>query len=233
MMVKRVPKSTPQAGKAGPRRGASDAKLANVIARTELMLAASEVIAKREWTQSEAATFLGVGQPRISDLMQGRIDRFTVDMLLNWLQKLGKDVNLSIQSGIFGTEDKVELALYVCGQVEQRLLDNVSELFGSDDTRYSLKVVNVLEQPSLAARERITATPSLVKESPPPRIVLTGDLSRASTRWQLSIMEQGMLDNRDAAQDLRQAAQDHRDVRLSQLEDSMKERKKDREKDRD
>jgi predicted XRE-type DNA-binding protein len=232
-MVKRVPKSTPQAGKAGPRRGASDAKLANVIARTELMLAVSEAIAQRQWTQSEAATFLGVGQPRISDLMQGRMDRFTVDMLLNWLQKLGKDVSLSVHNGIFGTEDKVQLALYVCGPVEQLLLDNVSELFGSDDTRYSLKVVNVLEQPSLAARERITATPSLVKESPPPRIVLTGDLSRASTRWQLSINQQGTLDSREAAQDLREAQQDHREVSLTQLDDLLKDKKKNQEKGRE
>lgn len=232
-MVKRTPKSAAKADKTGLRRGSSDAKLANVIARTELMLAVSEAIAKRQWTQSEAATFLGVGQPRISDLMQGRVDRFTVDMLLNWLQKLGKDVSLSVQSGVFGTEDKVQLSLYVCGPVEQGLLDNVSELFGSDENRYSIKVINVLEQPSLAARERITATPSLVKESPPPRIVLTGDLSRASARWQLSINQQSALDSRDAAQDLRQAVQDQREVRLTQLDDLLKDRKKERDKDRE
>jgi predicted XRE-type DNA-binding protein len=51
-------------------------------------------IQRRGWTQQQAATFFGVNQPRISDLVKGRIERFTVDMLVNWLEKLGKDVAL-------------------------------------------------------------------------------------------------------------------------------------------
>ena len=66
--------------------------------------------------------------------------------------------------------------------------------------------------PSIASpEEQITATPSLVKESPAPRTVFIGDLSTASIRWQLAAAEQRTRDDRDAAQDLRQARQDARE----------------------
>jgi predicted XRE-type DNA-binding protein len=214
--------------KAGANRGVSagDAQSVNFIARTELMLAVCEAIKRRNWTQAEAAKFFGVGQPRISDLFQGRIDRFTADMLMMWLQKLGMDVSVSIRSSVFGTEEKIQLALYVCGVVEKRVLDNVAALFGGDKERYSLKVINVLEQAELTASERITATPSLVKEAPKPRIVLTGDLSARSVRWQLAIAEQSALENRYAAQDLRQANQDRRESEMDEREERMEERQK-------
>ena len=37
---------------------------------------------------------LGVHQPRISDLMRGKIDKFTIDMLVNMLARIGKTVKL-------------------------------------------------------------------------------------------------------------------------------------------
>ena len=47
-------------------------------------------------TQVEAATLFGVSQPRVSDLLCGRLDKFTVDTLVNWLSKLGKRVELVV-----------------------------------------------------------------------------------------------------------------------------------------
>lgn len=226
--VRRMKKSAEHQRKSNRTRGRAmigEAQSANVLARADLMAMISDVIGQRGWTQSEAAVFLGVGQPRISDLYQGRVDRFTVDMLMIWLEKLGKDVSISVQNSIFGHEGhekKVQLALYVCGAADKHLLDNIAALFQGNTDRYSLRIINVLDQPSLAESERITSIPSLVKEMPEPRLVITGDLSAKSVRWQLASAERRALDNRHAAQELRQASQDQRDTQLTDREQRSK-----------
>jgi predicted XRE-type DNA-binding protein len=72
------------------------AEAVNLMARSELMMAIEKVIKDRGLTQRQAAKILGVGQPRVSDLHSGKIERFTVDMLMRWLAKLGKQVQISI-----------------------------------------------------------------------------------------------------------------------------------------
>ncbi len=64
----------------------------HLLARTELMLAITEEIFARRLTQTQASRILKIGQPRVSDLVQGRVERFTVDMLMIFLQRLGKEV---------------------------------------------------------------------------------------------------------------------------------------------
>lgn len=219
-----------QDNKKGLRRGGGlidENQASNLIARADLMVMVAEIIKQRGWTQADAAAFFGVGQPRISDLMQGRVDRFTVDMLMIWLQKLGKDVSVSVQASVFGHAEhgeKTKLTLYVCGAAEPKLIDNIANLFGGDTSRYSLTIVNVLEEPSRAERERIVAIPSLVKESPQPRLVIAGDLSTKSVRWQLATRERNALDNRHSAQELRQATQDDRQEGLDNRETRLNER---------
>lgn len=58
---------------------------ASMKARAELMRAITEYIRNNEMTQAEAAKTLGVTQPRISDLMRGKIDVFSLDTLVNML----------------------------------------------------------------------------------------------------------------------------------------------------
>ncbi len=58
---------------------------ANMKARAELMRAITEYIRDSGMTQAEAAKMLGVTQPRISDLMRGKIDVFSLDTLVNML----------------------------------------------------------------------------------------------------------------------------------------------------
>jgi len=175
--------------KTATRRQVEDHLSANVVARSELMIAIAEEIQKNGWTQSQAADLLGVGQPRISDLMQGRVDRFTVDMLMIWLQKLGKDVSVQVRDNVFSCAEKVELILFVCGTPDQRILDNVSSLFGRANDKYSMRIVDVLKAPDEAASMGIKSTPSLLKVSPQPMVTLTGDLSAASVRWQLAVAD--------------------------------------------
>ena len=48
--------------------------------------------------QAEAAKLLGVTQPRVSDLMRGRIDLFNVETLIDMLAKLGVRTKLVLQA---------------------------------------------------------------------------------------------------------------------------------------
>lgn len=207
-----------------PVRG--DSYTANFIARAELIQSIQEEIRRREWTQAKAAEMLGVTQPRISHLMQGRVDQFTVDMLMMWIEKLGKDVSVQIRSNVFSSKEKIKLTLYVLGGQKADAMNLIGKLFGHDESKFDLTIVDVLEQPEAAREARITATPSLVKESPGPRTVFVGDLSAASIRWQLATADQRSRDERDMAQDLRQSAQDARDEALNAREKNQDERQR-------
>ena len=76
--------------------GFAEAEAVNLLARSELMMAIEKTIKERGLTQTEAAKLLGVGQPRLSDLYNGKMDRFTVDMLMKWLARLGKHVTIKV-----------------------------------------------------------------------------------------------------------------------------------------
>jgi predicted XRE-type DNA-binding protein len=62
---------------------------ANLSARSLLMIAIEERIKERGWTQAQAAGFLHVNQPRVSDLMTGKLHKFSLDALVNMLPAVG------------------------------------------------------------------------------------------------------------------------------------------------
>ena len=66
--------------------------------RATLMQAIEQEIDKRKLTQEKAAKILGVSQPRVSDLIRGKIQLFTIDVLINMLEKLGKSVSITIDN---------------------------------------------------------------------------------------------------------------------------------------
>lgn len=70
----------------------------NLKIRADLMLDLRDRIQKRGWTQKEAAEFLGETQPRISNLMNGEISRFSIDKLINLLGKVGMEVRIEVVS---------------------------------------------------------------------------------------------------------------------------------------
>jgi len=71
---------------------------ANLRVRAQLMHVLRDYIAQQSITQTEAAQRFGVSQPRVSDLVRGRIDRFTVDALLNILGRVDIHATLSVTS---------------------------------------------------------------------------------------------------------------------------------------
>jgi predicted XRE-type DNA-binding protein len=69
---------------------------ANLQARSALAIALTEMIKQRGLTQAEAAKRLGVTQPRVSDLMRGKLDLFSLDTLVNMLASAGLRVELRV-----------------------------------------------------------------------------------------------------------------------------------------
>lgn len=69
---------------------------ANMRFRSELMINAKQVIRDSGLTQKEAAKRAGVTQPRMSDLLRGRIDKFSVDALINVLEAFDRRVEPKI-----------------------------------------------------------------------------------------------------------------------------------------
>lgn len=62
--------------------------------KSRLMMDIERRIKDQGLTQKQAAKQMGVSQPRISDLVRGKIDRFTIDMLVNMLARLGMHVEI-------------------------------------------------------------------------------------------------------------------------------------------
>ena len=69
----------------------------NMRLRSRLMTALSERITTQAWTQKQAAGRLGVTQPRISDLVRGKIDLFSLDSLVNMVAAAGLHVEMSVE----------------------------------------------------------------------------------------------------------------------------------------
>ena len=69
----------------------------NLKLRADLMIELSKLIKSRRLTQAKAAKVFGVSQPRISDLVRGKIDRFSVDTLVAMLGHAGTHVELVVR----------------------------------------------------------------------------------------------------------------------------------------
>lgn len=67
--------------------------------RADLMVALTKLLDARGLSQAEAAKLLGVSQPRISDLVRGKIDKFSVDTLISMLAAAGAHVSVSVRRG--------------------------------------------------------------------------------------------------------------------------------------
>jgi len=65
--------------------------------RLRLAHAINQIFAKRRLTQLEAATLLGVNQPKISALATYRLDGFSVERLMHFLTALDRDVEIIIK----------------------------------------------------------------------------------------------------------------------------------------
>ena len=65
--------------------------------RSDLMIRLTRLIEVRRLTQAQAARLFGVTQPRISDLVRGKIDRFSVDSLIEMLGRTGARIAILVK----------------------------------------------------------------------------------------------------------------------------------------
>jgi predicted XRE-type DNA-binding protein len=86
---------TPSSGNVFADLGVPDAGIA--LAKANLAHRICTVIADRKLTQTKAAEALGLTQPKVSDLVRGKLDGFSVDRLFKLLNKLGQEVTISVR----------------------------------------------------------------------------------------------------------------------------------------
>src|SRR5664280_2145721 len=69
-----------------------------LLVKAELAHKVISILRERRLTQAQAATILGVDQPKISALNRGRLAAFSIERLLRFLVLLGRDVKITVQS---------------------------------------------------------------------------------------------------------------------------------------
>jgi predicted XRE-type DNA-binding protein len=65
------------------------AEASELQTRSDLMIAIRDIISEKKWDQRQAAAAMGITQPRVSDLVNGRIEKFSIDKLMTCLYKIG------------------------------------------------------------------------------------------------------------------------------------------------
>lgn len=66
--------------------------------RSDVIIAINDRVQSWETTQAQAASRLGITQPRLNDLLRGKIDKFSLDTLLTLAARAGLKVKLNIRS---------------------------------------------------------------------------------------------------------------------------------------
>lgn len=72
------------------------AAAASMTMRSNVLIAVDQCVRGWNITQAEAARRLGVTQPRLNDLLRGKIDKFSLDTLIDLATKAGLSVRLDI-----------------------------------------------------------------------------------------------------------------------------------------
>ena len=90
-------KVTPSSGNVFRDLGFSAEESEHLLVRADLLLQLKKTLAALELTQVQAAKLLQVTQPRVSDLLRGRIDLFSTDSLIDMLARLGVRVRFVLK----------------------------------------------------------------------------------------------------------------------------------------
>jgi predicted XRE-type DNA-binding protein len=74
----------------------TSAEALNMKIRADLMIQINQLINDKGWSQKETAKYLNVTQPRVSDLLNGKLSKFSLDMLVNMSSAIGQNIELKI-----------------------------------------------------------------------------------------------------------------------------------------
>ncbi len=67
-----------------------------LLAKSELVGRIADIIKQRRLTQAQAATILGIDQPKVSALLNGKLGRFSLDRLFRFLSLLDQDIEIVV-----------------------------------------------------------------------------------------------------------------------------------------
>ncbi|MEO7789580.1 MAG: helix-turn-helix transcriptional regulator [Vicinamibacterales bacterium] len=95
-MAPRSTKLTPSTGNVFRDLGFPDQEAKHLVIRADLMIQVQKAVETKGLKQADAAKLLRVSQPRVSDLLRGRIDLFSTDTLIDMLARLGVGVRLVV-----------------------------------------------------------------------------------------------------------------------------------------
>src|ERR1700722_11655579 len=74
------------------------------LAKAELVQRIRELIEERKLTQAKAAKLLGLDQPKVSALVRGRVEGYSMDRLFRFLNALGQRVEITVRPSVNKTE---------------------------------------------------------------------------------------------------------------------------------
>ena len=75
----------------------ADLNLPHLLAKAELAAKIIAEIQRRRLTQSQAAAILGIDQPKVSALKQGKFSGFSIERLMRLLLMLGRDIEITVK----------------------------------------------------------------------------------------------------------------------------------------
>ena len=67
------------------------------LIKADLILEIAKIIRKKHLTQAQAAKMMDVDQPRVSSLLRGNLDLFSIEMLMHFLNALGQDIEIVVK----------------------------------------------------------------------------------------------------------------------------------------
>ena len=93
------PRTTPATGNVFADLGFPAIQAASLQLRAQLMAELIRVVRSRKLTQVSAAKLFDVSQPRVSDLMRAKVDKFSSDALVEMLARAGVSVRVTVLRG--------------------------------------------------------------------------------------------------------------------------------------
>jgi len=97
MRAKSKPKVTPSSGNVFRDLGFSEEEAEHLVIRADLLIQIQKVVTARRLKQAQLAKLLQVSQPRISDLLRGRLHLFSIETMIEMLGRLGVQVRLVVK----------------------------------------------------------------------------------------------------------------------------------------
>ena len=79
------------------------------MAKSELAAEILRIVQRRRLTQAATAKLLGIRQPKVSELLRGRLDGFSTDRLLRFIIRLGYDVQIKLSKARAHTQGHIKI----------------------------------------------------------------------------------------------------------------------------